>query len=150
MQDTVPQIWGSPLHFIVMARKNAKSLKTPATKIMSNNCLLVCYAVVDYSAGYRRGHALFFVDGKGIGRGLCLAICNRKNLRHSAAYYCDRDWTLLEATTDYSSTRRSIAESPSNPARRNIALLRAQAKLSDFCTMAGLMRLPNRASAANE
>jgi len=77
--------------------------KTPPPIITDNDRFLVCYAWLDDSVGYTKGHGLFFVDAKEIGRVPCLAICEDKQSGKPTLYYCDENWTLLGVAANYQS-----------------------------------------------
>ena len=60
-----------------------------------NDRLLVQYAVLTDSVGFTKGHGLFFVDGKEIGRVPCLAICEDKESEAKTLYFCGDDWSPI-------------------------------------------------------
>jgi hypothetical protein len=80
-----------------------KSSNPPPPVICINDRVLLHYAVLDESVGYRAGHGLFFVDGKEIGRVPCLAICHERESNKLTLYYCGSDWGLLGVATGYES-----------------------------------------------
>ena len=52
---------------------------TPPPVICVNDRVLLQYALLDDSVGFRQVHGLLFIEGKEIGRVPCLAICQDKD-----------------------------------------------------------------------
>ncbi len=82
----------------------------PPPVICMNDRVLLHYAVLDESVGYRVGHGLFFVDGEEIGRVPCLAICRERDSNNLTLYYCDTDWSLAGVATGYESVEAAKAK----------------------------------------
>jgi len=81
----------------------------PPPFICMNDRVLLYYAVLDESVGYRAGHRLFFVDGKEIGRVPCLAICQERESNKFTLYYCGGDWGLVGVAAGYESVEAAKA-----------------------------------------
>jgi hypothetical protein len=72
---------------------------TPPPIITVNDRVLLHYAILDDSVGYKSGHRSVFVDGQEIGRVPCLAICQDKDSPKIMLYYCESDWSLIGITS---------------------------------------------------
>lgn len=79
----------------------------PRHKITTDDCAVICYAVLDESVGYVAGHGLFFVDGKEIGKVPGSAICQNKS-RLFTLYYCDSLWNPIGVATNYKSVDAGV------------------------------------------
>jgi hypothetical protein len=67
----------------------------PPPLICVKDRVLLCYAILTDSVGFNAGHGLIFVDGKEIGRVLCVAICQDKESSAVTLYFCDCDWSPI-------------------------------------------------------
>jgi hypothetical protein len=65
----------------------------PPPIISGSDRVVLHYAVLDESVGYRANHGLFFVNGKEIGKVPLLAISQDKNSPGFLLYYCGDDWS---------------------------------------------------------
>ena len=70
----------------------AEPARTPPPIICVNDRVLLEYALLDDSVGFRDGHGLVFVDGKEMGKVPCLGICSEKESQQVTLYFCDADW----------------------------------------------------------
>ncbi|SRR6266704_2231049 len=86
-----------------------KPFQIPPPIICVNDRVLLHYAILDESVGYRAGHGLFFVDGKEIGRVPCLAICLERESNKLTLYYCSSDWSLVGVAAGYESVEAAMA-----------------------------------------
>jgi len=74
----------------------------PPPIIAVNDRVLLEYALLDDSVGFRAGHKLLFVDGNEIGKVPCLALCANQESAEVVLYFCDGEWQPLSVTGHHS------------------------------------------------
>jgi hypothetical protein len=91
----------------VPAKRKRSSASLPPPAIASNR--LLCYAILDKSVGFTRGHGLQFVDGEDIGKVPLLAICESRVPSEVLLNFCEQGWNSIAV---------SVHDSAANAKRR--------------------------------
>lgn len=94
-----------------MKKRRKRPDSEPPPIICLNDRVLVEYAVLDRSVGFKSGHRLHFVGDQELGRVPCLAICRDIDSNEFSLYFCNTDWSYVaSATCDTIAAARRRAE----------------------------------------